>query len=54
MKNEVRQTVRLPEDLYEKLQKLAKREARSINGQIITSLRQTIEQYEREHGQLEE
>jgi hypothetical protein len=53
MKNEVRQTVRLPKDLYEKLQKLAGKEARSINGQIVASLRQTIEQYEREHGLLD-
>jgi hypothetical protein len=53
MKNEIRQTLRLPVGLYEKLQKLAKKEARSINGQIIASLQQTIEQYEREHGVLE-
>lgn len=52
MKDEVRQTVRLPQDLYVKLQKLADKESRSINGQIIASLRQTIVQYENEHGPL--
>lgn len=52
MKDEVRQTVRLPQDLYVKLQKLAEKEARSINGQIIASLRQTIVQYENDHGPL--
>lgn len=52
MADEVRQTVRLPGELYGKLQKLAEKEARSVNGQIIASLRQTIAQYEREHGPL--
>lgn len=52
MRDEVRQTVRLPQDLYAKLQKLAEKEARSVNGQIIASLRQTIDLYEKEHGQL--
>lgn len=52
MKEEVRQTVRLPRELYGKLQLLADKEQRSINGQIIASLRQTIAQHEREHGPL--
>lgn len=52
MENEVRQTVRLPKDLYEKVHSLARKENRSVNGQIIASLRQTIQQYEQEHGPL--
>ncbi len=52
MADEIRRTVRLPQNLDAKLQKLAEIERRSINSQMEVAVQRMIEQYEREHGQL--
>lgn len=54
MKKEVRQTVRFPDDVYSKLRKVAEREDRSINWEVIAAVKLLIEQYENKHGPLEE
>lgn len=48
----VRHVIRFPSDIYDKLRRIAEKEERSINGQVIAFVRQAIEQYEREHGSL--
>ena len=53
MENEVRQTLRLSRSLQKKIQRLAEKESRSVNGQIIVALQQAIEKYEHEHGPLD-
>ncbi len=40
---EVKTNVRLPEELYEEIKKLAERDLRSINAQIQALLREAIE-----------
>lgn len=50
MDKTVRHNIRFPEDLYKKLRRIAALEDRSINSQVLASLRQMIEQYEKEHG----
>jgi hypothetical protein len=49
----IKHVIRFPEDVYNKLRKLADLQDRSINSQVIASLRQVIDQYEREHGTIE-
>lgn len=48
----IKHVIRFPEDVYNKLRKLAELEDRSINSQVVASLRQMIDQYEKEHGQI--
>lgn len=48
----IKHVIRFPSDLYDKLRKIAEREDRSINSQVVASIRQAVEQYEREHGAL--
>jgi hypothetical protein len=43
MKNEVDTHVRIPRDLYRKIEALAKRQERSVNRQIIAMLRGLID-----------
>ena len=38
--------LRIPDDLYEKLKEIAKREDRSINSQMLHIIRKYIEEYE--------
>lgn len=54
MKKEVRQTVRFPGEVYSKLRKVAEREDRSINWEVIAAVKLLIEQHENKHGPLEE
>ena len=53
MKNEVRQTIRFPEDVYSKLRRIAEKQERSVNWEVVAAAKLLIEQYEREHGQIE-
>ena len=48
----IKHVIRFPEDVYNKLRKLAELEDRSINSQVVASLRQMIDQYEKEHGPI--
>ena len=48
----IRHVIRFPDDVYEKLRKIAEKEDRSINWEVVAAIRQTVEQYEREHGPL--
>lgn len=41
---EVKTNVRLPEELYEAIKRLAEAEFRSINGQIVALLHEAVEQ----------
>ena len=52
MDKEVRHNIRFPTDLYQKLKRLAELEDRSINSQVVASLRQIIDLYEKEHGPI--
>ena len=46
MDEEVRLTIRLPADLHRRLTELARREHRSLNGEMIALLEQAITQAE--------
>ncbi len=48
----IKHVIRFPSDVYGNLRKIAEKEDRSINSQVIAMIRQAIEQYEREHGPL--
>ena len=45
MENEHRFVVRLPKDLFEQLKDIAAGENRSLNGQIVNILKETVEAY---------
>ena len=49
----VKHVIRFPADVYVKLRKVAEKEDRSINSQVIAFIRQSIEQYERNHGTID-
>jgi hypothetical protein len=44
---EVKTGLRLPDDLYEAIKRLAEKELRSINAQIVTLLKEAIEAREK-------
>ena len=44
--------VRMDDECYAKLRKLAKRESRSMSNLVLHLCRQKLEEYEREHGEL--
>lgn len=50
----VKHMIRFPTDIYSKLRKVAEREDRSINWEVIAAVKLLIEQYENKHGPLEE
>ena len=43
-------SIRIDDDLLDKLHIVADYEGRSANGQIIVLIRRCVEQYEKEHG----
>lgn len=47
-----RLTVRMEQDLVNKINKIADQENRSTNQEIVYILKQYIEQYEKEHGHI--
>jgi hypothetical protein len=47
---EVKSNIRLPEELYESIKRLAEEEVRSINGQIVVLLRKAVAQQEGSEG----
>ena len=49
----IRHVIRFPPDLYEKLRKIAEKEERSINGEVVIAVRQLVARYEQEHGALD-
>jgi len=48
----VKHMIRFPGDIYPKLRKIAEKEERSINWEVITAVKLLIEKYEQEHGPL--
>ena len=46
MTQQVQSNIRLPEELYESIKRLAEEQVRSINGQIVVLLRDAIAQQE--------
>lgn len=48
-----RLTVRMNQELIDKINKIAENEKRSTNQQIVYVLEKYIDQYEREHGKLD-
>ena len=48
----VRHVIRFPSDVYDKLRKVAEKEDRSINWEVVAAVKHLVEQYEREHGTL--
>jgi len=44
MTQQVQSNIRLPEELYESIKRLAEEQVRSINGQIVVLLRDAIAQ----------
>jgi len=46
-------SVRIEEELLEKLHVVSDYEGRSINKHILVLIRKSIEQYEKEHGKIE-
>ena len=47
-------SVRIEEDLLEKLHIVSDYEGRSINRHILVLIRKDIERYEKEHGKIKE
>ena len=45
-------SIRIDEDMLNKLHVVAGYEARSANGQIIVLIRECIEKYEEKHGEI--
>lgn len=48
----VRHVIRFPSDLYDKLRKIAEKEERSINWEVIAAVRLLVEQHERQTESL--
>ena len=48
----VRHVIRIPSDLYDKLRKIAEKEERSINWEVIAAVRLLVEQHERQTESL--
>lgn len=46
-------SIRIDEDMLNKLHYVADYEARSANGQILVLIRKCIEDFEKEHGKIE-
>ncbi len=46
-------SIRIDEEMLDKLHVVADYEARSANGQIIVLIRECIERYEAKHGEIE-
>ena len=46
-------SIRIDEEMLDKLHYVADYEARSANGQIIVLIRECIEQFEEKHGKIE-
>jgi len=46
-------SVRIEEDMLEKLHVVSEYEGRSINKHILVLIRKSIEQYEKEHGPIQ-
>lgn len=46
-------SIRIEDEMLDKLHYIADYEARSANGQIIVLVRKCIEDFEREHGAIE-
>lgn len=46
-------SIRIDSDMLDKLHYVADYEARSANGQILVLIRQCIEDFEKEHGEIE-
>lgn len=48
----VKHMIRFPSDVYSKLRKIAEKEDRSINWEVIAAVKLLIEKHEQEHGPL--
>lgn len=46
-------SIRIDEEMLDKLHVVADYEARSANGQILVLIRECIEKYEEKHGEIE-
>ena len=46
-------SIRIDDEMLDKLHVVADYEARSANGQILVLIRDCIEKYEKEHGEIE-
>ncbi len=44
----VRHVIRFPSDLYDKLRKIAEKEDRSINWEVVTAVRLLVERHEQQ------
>lgn len=52
MDNEKHLGLRIDIDTHDKLKKLAEYEGRSINGEVLYIIRQTIREHEKKNGEL--
>ena len=46
-------TLRIDEDMLDKLHVIAEYEGRSANGQLMIMIRDLIKEFEKEHGKIE-
>ena len=46
-------SIRLPQEMLDKLKYIASHEGRSVNGQVLVFVRQDIVRFEKEHGKIE-
>ena len=49
----VKHVIRFPSDVYDKLRKIAEREDRSINWEVIAAVKLLVERHEQKRGQAE-
>lgn len=48
---DVKRSVRFPADLYRRLERIAKREHRSVTSQLVAMLEDSVKRYEREENE---
>lgn len=46
-------TIRFPEEMLDKLSYVADYEGRSVNSHVLVLVRESIEQFEQQHGKIE-
>jgi predicted transcriptional regulator len=54
MRKHVTTTIRLPEDLHERVKRVARSERRTTNNYITIALEEAVERYEAEHPEVGE
>lgn len=52
MKNTISYTLRIDEEIHEKMKKIAKEQMRSLNSQLEYVMKEFVKSWEKEHGKV--